>query len=447
MLWLVWQVALANTTVTEVDVLQNIKQHPEWVLAQTVVVSADGNAMMSAAPFTPNITGQYSGYDEYYRRQIGVHQASIRTPLGVEVNAGWTQGIGDFPDYDGRYTVDQGEVTMGVAIPLLEGLWRNEERSQWVIADLERMVAEQTQRQQQLELVTAALLQYWKWRKAMSIESIYLQNLKLAEKRQATFAQQYQVGVRSRLSLIDNEREVHERQQQYLEAVQTRQAEALKLSYYMRHSDGMMMDLDDWSGEQAWSIDVLDTTPLSLDVSLRPDIQIWQWVDEQVATEQQWIQAKRLPKVNLTVQQNRPLAAGETEYGVPENYVGLKYEYAPMLKAERGKLLMIDAKRTAISLYQSKATDKAFQDARTFQQGMLRLEEQITAQQAAVALAEEALRLENVRFDKGGSDLLDLFKRESNLLKAQETLVKLKTAHNIQRVMLQTAIGRFPFQE
>lgn len=183
-MWFLWwmcgflSVAGAGDTLVLSDVLNTLDQHPEWHLASVEARVAEGELWMRSAPFTPSLTGQVSAYDEQYGRQINVHQASIQTPVGLAFQTGWQQGVGDFPAYDGRYTVDNGEVFIGVMIPLLDGLWQNQDRTNWMIQDLQRQVALMNQRQHQLNLTTAAAVQYWKWRKTLSLEALYLRKSK-----------------------------------------------------------------------------------------------------------------------------------------------------------------------------------------------------------------------------------------------------------------------------
>ena len=435
-------VAHAEDTLVLSDVLNTLYQHPEWHLASVEARIAEGELWMQSAPFTPNLTGQVSAYDEQYSRHINVHQASIQTPVGLTFQTGWQQGEGDFPTYDGRYTVDNGEVFIGVMIPLLEGLWQNQDRTNWMIQDLQRQVALLNQRQHQLNLLTAAAVQYWKWSKMLSLEALYLQNLKLAEKRQTIFEQQHRSGVLSKLSLIDNQREVQERRQMYRDTVQQRQVEALKLSYYLRDAYGDMIDLSNHTTMSLLTKSPSSSEEVNLSPLNRPDVQIWDWIESQIQAEQQLAKTKQLPKVNLTLQQMHPMT--QSTYDGVENYVGLKYDFAPMMRAERGKLMVLEAKRSAIEMYRRKSIDKATQEIQSIVLHLDGLTEQIAIQNDVVTLAEEALRLENIRYTKGGSDLLDLFKRESNLLKAQQTLVKLKADVQIQMALIWAATGVFP---
>lgn len=447
-MWFLWwicgflSVVRAEDVLVLSDVLNTLSQHPEWHLASVEPRVAEGELWMRSARFTPNLTGEVSAYDEKYGRQINVHQASLQTPVGLAFQTGWQQGVGDFPAYDGRYTVDNGEVFIGVMIPLLDGLWQNQDRTNWMIQDLQRQVALMNQRQHQLNLITAAAVQYWKWRKMLSLEALYLQNLTLAEKRQTIFEQQHQSGVLSKLSLIDNQREVQERRQMYRDAVQQRQVEALKLSYYLRDVNGDMSDLSNHMAmslltESLSSSEEVNSSPFN-----RPDVQIWDWIESQIQAEQQLAKAKQLPKVNLSIQQMHPMT--QSTYGGVENYVGLKYDFSPMIRAERGKLMVLEAKRSSIEMYRRKSIDKATQEIQSIVLHLDGLTEQIAIQNDVVTLAEEALRLESIRYIKGGSDLLDLFKRESNLLKAQQTLVKLKADVQIQMALIWAATGVFP---
>jgi outer membrane protein TolC len=106
--------------------------------------------------------------------------------------------------------------------------------------------------------------------------------------------------------------------------------------------------------------------------------------------------------------------------------------------------MVLEAKRSSIEMYRRKSIDKATQEIQSIVLHLDGLMEQIAMQNDVVTLAEEALRLENIRYTKGGSDLLDLFKRESNLLKAQQTLVKLKADVQIQMALIWAATGVFP---
>ncbi len=404
------------------SVLSNLPNHPEWTLSNAEIERAKGEYTQAAGVFTPTLVGAISQYDGQYPRDIQQHLVQQHTPWGVSVQGGWQQGVGTFPTYDEYGTTDMGEATIGVSIPLLDGLFVNAEQTALLVQSLNVDLVTLEQQQRRLELLFATERQFWKFQQYWALQQVAAQSLSLADKRQEAFEQQYDVGTKSKLSVIDNQREQQQRRQLWIASQQTTTEQQNKLAYYWRTDSGEMQ-----SPSKILPLSLLELPipqpPIERTWSLsqRPDIAVWTIALQQLDAQLRLVQAKKLPKVNLVMEHDWSIA--DSKYSEP--YVGLKYEHAPLMKAEKGKQQALQSKRTAILQYQSKTLDKATQDMNTLHTGWERLVDQIETQQTVVRLAKEALELERIRFDNGGSDLLDLIKRENNLLKAQKTLIKL----------------------
>lgn len=437
MIWLWVSIAWSNPHPTLTEILQHLPQHPEWKLTHTANQQAKSERLMATAPFTPTLQGKSSQYGGYYPRDNHQHQIHLNTPLGISVGGGWQQGLGDFPDYDGSYTTDRGEFRLETTIPLLDGLWINQARTDLWLADLNVDLVALEQQSTQIKLILQTELAFWNWQQYWALEQVAKQNLALANQRQTVFEKKYAVGSTSRLSVIDNARERQQRQQLWLQSQQQTIAGQNKLLYFWRTEDGQMQASPTVPTLDIQTLSIPQPPPAQWEISNRPDIALYGLIMEQIRLQLQLVQAKKLPKVNLIASYDHAIESTKQS----ESYVGLKYEHAPLLRAEKSKQSALEAKNEAIQLYQRKTIDKANQDLRTLHNRWVQLVNQIETQQEVVKLAKEAVTLEQIRFDNGGSDLLDLIKRENNWLKAQSTLIKLIIEVYVVEAMWRATLG------
>ena len=424
------------------SLIANLPTHPEWTISTAEIERAQGEQVQASAVFTPTLLGSVSQYDGQYPRDLQQHLIQQQTPWGISVQGGWQQGIGTFPTYDEYGTTEMGEATIGVSIPLLDGLFVNAERTELLVQSLNVDWVTLEQQQRRLELLFASERQFWKFQQYWALQQVAEQSLSLAGKRQDAFEQQYEIGTKSRLSVIDNRREQEQRRQLWIGSQQAATEQQNKLAYYWRTESGDMQSPSNIPPLNLFDLPIPQApTDNSWSLSQRPDIAVWDIALQQIDVQLKLIQAKKLPKVNLVMEHDWSIA--DTKYSEP--YVGLKYEYAPLLKAERGKQQALQAKRAAIVQYRTKTVDKATQDMNTLHAGWKRLIDQIDTQQTVVDLAKESLELERIRFTNGGSDLLDLIKRENNLLKAQKTLIKLIAEVYTVEAAWRMMLGELPF--
>ena len=428
-----------------VPALQNLPQHPEWQITEANRAKAEGAYLQSTAPFTPTIQGSMSTYDGKYNRDTQHHSIAIDTPLGINLTTGWQKGVGTFPSYDAYETVNDGELRLATSIPLLDGLRTNSNQTFQLIQELGIDLAEFEQRDIQLQLILKTEHQFWKWQKSLALQCIAQQNVDFAQRRQDVFEKKLKLGAVSRLSVIDNQRELEERKQFLATMQQESTVQYTKFQYYWRDdngymtSDDMPTDVMDWNqivhpvlpNKSVWSVD---------NIKNRPDVLIFDVLLQQLDVDIRLARNKRLPKVDLTMTYDHAISDAYQS----EGYMGLKYEYAPLMKYERGKLNILEAKRNATELYKQKTIEKAITEITALYTQWEQLQVQVHTQQTVVELAEEALRLERIRFDNGGSDLLNLLKRENNLLKAQSTLIKISANLFIVEAMWRNEQGQFP---
>ena len=434
LLWLVWycNIGIASTEAIDAQVvslemvLQHIHTHPNWIIGQNTIEAAEASVMQAQAPFTPTISGQISEYNNKYPRQIQEHKVNLYTPIGAELSTSFERGTGDFPTYDDRETLSTGEIHFQLLLPLLDGLLVNYAQTDLANAKIDVDIEKYKQKQQQLDLLYKATAQYWKWYIAYQLEDLAKQNMDLAQHRQDILEKKYALGTISQLYVLDNKRELQERTQQWLEAQQYRKQEEIQLEYYYRDTTGNMINLRTTRHIPHILDSIIHISiPKKTDAFLqnRPDIVILDMVLEQITNQQRLNNAQKLPKLNLVLESYVPIDEVDK---ANEQYFGIKYEHSPLLRKEKGKEMELDAKIENIEQYRIKNIDMASQDIDGILSNLEQLLLQIQEQQRTIQLAEEVMRLEHIRFTKGDSEILDLIKRENNVVKAKMTLLKLE---------------------
>ena len=439
-MWLLLFASALAAPLTLDEVLDRVDERvPQLAAAEARLHEAEAKVLSKRGAFDPVLSGKGSVYTTKYPRSQLNTSLSAATPWGPSLELGWARGIGDFPAYDGQYeTVENGELYGSLTVPLLDGLGYGKDR-----ASVDGMRAAQAGKQAALvdvqrKLRLVAAKRYWAWVAACQALEVAERQLELAQKRNAAFQREVEVGSRAQLDLLDNERALLERQSELAYAQQKVHLSALDLSLLLRDGAGAPRvpardeAPEHWPALMPLPSEARDLTALSW----RPDRSKLAAELQQATVEERRAQNGVLPKLNVSATSIQPLQDGE-----PTELVGGVSFEAPVAFRESVGERRAATARVAAAREELRALDDQIRVEIDGALETRRLAEvRADAARLAAQRAEQVLQMERRRFELGGSDLFKLLLREEYLGKAQKTAVEAEYALRVADAAVRAAL-------
>lgn len=274
------------------------------------------------------------GFDPVLRAR-GVDQAgtfaSTRVDVGVEqalpfagasTFAGWRLGQGNFPVYYGeRKTADGGEYRAGVNVPLLQNRDIDPRRARLRAAQINERLADPAVRRARLDYQRAAAQAYWAWQAAGGQYRVAQDLLRLARERQTLLDERFKAKLVGETVPVLNRRLAAGREEAQFAAERALQQAALRLSLYLRDSNGdPVVPKPEWLLPQFPDLapERPDEARLAADVSTalaqRPELVRFQLEKERRAVELQLATNQLTPALNVYAQAAQDAGAAKKTF-------------------------------------------------------------------------------------------------------------------------------------
>lgn len=448
--------AVALAPLTFDDVISSTNSHHPLILAAEAKVDVEKARYWE----------QLGAYDLKLKASAQTHplgyydeslvKAGLAQPLPgwgqsvLEVDYQWGQ---DFPDYSGKsITGTGGEVGGKFRVQVLRDLWIDDVRRDRMQADLGRQQAEVSVRQKRLELQRKAASTYWKWVLAGQQVRIAGRLVALARDRNAFIEKQVERGMRPRIFLVDNKRQLLSRTQKLIEAQLKLEQAAVALSIFYRDEEGRPVVP---SFAQVPAIDgrVMVDEKLEVDalveelVRRRPEFAILAMEDKRAQVDAEWAFNQALPTVELMATFNQDMGVSvpspsvaakmQTEVGV-----GVSFAFALQSRKARGKLLQAKAKRRVIDRERRFLKNALIAN---LQAALAQLDlglRRVRVAKEALEASRELEEAERQRLRAGQVDLLTVNLRETATASDALDLAEALTAFETARALTQLTIGR-----
>ncbi len=366
------------------------------------------------------------------------------SPLGPGLEVGWRYGAGDFAVYDGKYqTLDQGELRLGLTVPLLQDLGMSSERAKVLMQDQAAGIAAAERSATAQELAGKAAALYAKWAAAGEKVELARAQLGLAEARMGGIQRQVEEGGLPRVEAVDNARAVASRRAELREAEADLGAAALALSLLLR--DAQMRPvvpapdrLPPRAPPAAPPAGVELEALAAAAVKRRPDLVAIDLLEQSARVDRQRAVSKVLPAVDLAAGLAQDRGAGDPKLGKTEVDLGLQVKLPVALREGRGELARAEAALARVDALRRDLVDTLRAELET---GLLQREAAYARwllMDEAVRAAEEVARLEGRAFALGSSDLFKLTKREETAAKERKAEIEARMELALTEARLRT---------
>jgi len=337
---------------------------------------------------------------------------------GTTFFGGWRRGAGDYPVYEGKsQTAEDGEVRLGVNIPL----WRNREidsrRAKLQQAELGKLIASHEYDQALLDIRRMAGLRYWDWVLAGQRVKVAEHLLRIAEQRDAGIRQRAAAGDIADFEALDNQRAILERRERRVAAQRLLEQSAIQLSLYWRDDDGNpqipvreLLPAGFPTQEPGLNIDP-EQAMLSAQQQ-RPELKRLQLQKQQTETELALQDNQRAPGVDFSVMGAKDLGYSSQKINRDELYLGLNVDIPLQQRVAGGRLQVASANLQRLKWDRQLLEDRINNEIKDSLSAINAARQRVQLSRQQWRAAEKLEQGEQSRFELGESTLLFVNLRE-----------------------------------
>ncbi len=349
------------------------------------------------------------------------NDVSIEQPTGLwgtTFFGGWRRGSGDYPVYEGKsQTAEDGEVRIGVNIPL----WRNRDidrrRASLKQADLGQIIASHEYDQTLLEIRRLATHRYWDWVLAGQRLQVAEHLLQIAEQRDAGIRERVRAGDIPEFEALDNQRAIIERRERRVAAQRLLEQSAIQLSLYWRDAEGQpqvpvneQLPAGFPGQEPAITLDAAEAVQTAH--TQRPELQRLDMQSRQTQTELELQLNQRAPGVDVSVMGAKDIGAGKDKLNRDELYVGLNVDIPLQRRVAGGRAQVAAANLQRLKWERNGLEDRIGAEVKDALSALSAARQRLTLSAQQQQAAQQLEEGERTRFELGESTLLFVNLRE-----------------------------------
>lgn len=413
-----------------------LANHPVVSQADLLTDQAEARLLQARGNFDPKIESdyrfkQFKG-EEYYDNWYSTLKIPLYLPVDLNVAYERNQGINVNPE---NKVPDNGLWSVGVSVPVLQGLITDERRTALRQARLYAEMARAEQQKSVSKALLGAAKDYWDWFYTYNQYQLLLENEELAAFRFQAVRQQVLNGDKAAIDSVEAKI-----------ALQTRGISARQAAIELLNA-ALQLNVNLWSSEQqpmylselAVPQDLLnaDIEDQLLDLLVEralethPELVSIRLKGNALQLDKRLYQNQLLPEAtidyNLLSNDNRRFESGQDPLLVNNYKLGATFSWPLFMRKSRGKLAEAQVKLDQNQLERTFAGRDVINNITTDYNRLVNFTELIILQQEAVSNYEVMVRGENIKFQNGESSLFLVNSRENKLVEARLKLLKIKT--------------------
>ncbi len=435
------------------EVLRSVDQHfPKIRAAFEKTEAARAKQLQSEGAFDLNLNGkaQHLIRGEYPSSSIDTWIEQPTTLWGLKVEAGYRNASG-FPVYDGKnVTSTNGEIRLGVSIPLLRDRAVDDNRFELKNAKLGVERTSQEQRWVRLQSRLKAASVYLKWVALGQKRVVAERLLQIASVRQTGIERQIDSGQIAPIERVDNQRLIISREERLVESTQQFEQASLELSLFWRGEDGRPA-LPTAGALPSWPPASIVDGNLSYDldqaIANRPDVAALRHAAEQLQARVEVSENRLNPTMDLRViasqdsGETRPYAPFAESFNESEVGAALTFKLPIQRRKARGEVDQSLAELAANSAELELTTDVVRMEMAQAKLVVKATHRRTDLGRQATLAALQMESAERQRFEEGQSTLLLVNLRELATAETESRFIEAWADHELARVALQAAAG------
>jgi outer membrane protein TolC len=407
------------------------KYHPLVKQANLKLNEAQAVLMQARGAFDPKIEAEYTEKQYKDQNYYSIFNGSFKIPTwyGIEVKAAFDNSEGIYVNPDLTFP-NAGLTSLGISIPLGQGLFINQRMADLKNAKLQQQLNEAERNLEAIEVLHKASLAYFEWKKNYNEVKLYQEYLKNADVRYLGVLKLIEQGDKPAIDSTEAGITVNLRRLNLESSNLKLQKSRLELSNYLWLENNIPIELDEAlypEDELQKTIKItLETNNLiNFDVNNHPKINALNTKIDMLKTEQSLSANMLLPKIDVSYNYlSEP--SNFDNYRFQDYKIGVNFAFPIFLRKERGKLLLAKLKvqDTEFTLASERVNLKNKIEAQQVE--IASLERQININDNLVSNYNTMLSGEERLFMLGESSLFLINSRENSLVTSQINALKLE---------------------
>jgi len=430
-----------------------LNEHPIAKQAALIEPSRQAQLLQAKGLFDPQLESKFKekffNSNHYYSSaNVGLE---MKTPYAVSLISDYDLNAGSFLNAE-DYTSDKGLFSIGVAVPVLKGLFYDEQRLTKQRAVKLNDIAQVEIKLALNELLFQSAQLYNQWFIAEERLRLTAELVNLSEIRFKAIKQRFEGGDRSGMDTLEAFAQVQNRQIQLLDAKQEMLKSRIALVAFINDQDSTKLSMLNLSvfPNKNFKTEIREWSPHFMQmpqINNHPEVLVTETKIDILMLEQRWKKEKIKPKLDVEyrfLQKDfSPLSPGN--YSTNNYTWGMQFSAPLFLREARGELKMQALKISDANLGLDWKKNQIDQKSQQLQTTFDLVQEQIQLSMQLSSLYQSLLTAENVRFQNGESSVFLLNQRENTYFENQLKLLDL-TRKDFQTRIDQAYLWVLPYE-
>lgn len=393
---------------------------PGLLAAEQKRLASEGDFLAAEGGFDTQlkIQNRWSATGLYENQNYDISLEQPTSLWGTTFFGGWRRGTGDYPVYEGKsITADDGEMRLGINVPLWRDRSIDRRRASLKQAELSRLIAGHDYDLAQLDIRRQAAHRYWDWVLAGQRLVIAEALLKIAEQRDTGIRDRVAAGDIPEFEAVDNQRAIVERRERRVAAQRLLEQAAIQLSLYWRDAHGepqlpvrtqLPTQFPERLPQPTLPLDQAVQTALSN----RPELKRIGLQSKQMATELALQENQRAPGINVSVMGAQDFGTSKSGLNRDELYVGLNVDIPLQRRVATGRAQAAGAQLQRIKWDGDLLQNRIVAEIQDVLSALSAASQRTDLAQQQYDVAQQLEEGERTRFEVGASTLLFVNLRE-----------------------------------
>lgn len=405
---------------------------------------AEAEVRAALGRFDPMLNMSYEYKDKDGNDKLNLFDGSLELPLdmlfGPKLKASYSRGIGSSINPE-SLTTAPGEGSLGISMPILQGIFTDSRRNQLRKAMLRPDLAQAQYRLERNNLLRNAGMRYWDWSEARAAVEVADTMLALAERRLVFITRRAQAGESAVIDSVEIAQEVERRKGERFRALRMDEQLAVDVAVFLWNGNGTPQQT---VGTQPLNLPpIADTTVRAIDAanlarSTRPELRRAEVFQQTSRLDSSLAQEFMRPYIEVEA---ALLAYDVSSLNNTDYKLGVRITQPLLFRQASAQQQTADITVQRADLTRSLIERMVDADAVNAVIAIDRSRERLQASNEEVRLARFMVDAEQRKFVAGESTLLQLNLRERFLAEALLRQVSARADWARARLALQWATG------
>ena len=455
----IWSQALYGQDTLKVLAVEDLfamilENHPVAKQANLLNERARQELRMTRGLLDPSINSKLNHKEFQSKEYFTLWDSYLRVPtwLGVDLKAGYERNNGTFLNPENK-TPAQGLTYAGISVPLGQGLFIDERRSQIRQAQQFPAIAQA----EQLKIINKLLLQaskdYWDWMFYYNKWKLYNEAVGLATVRFNATTERVVQGDMAAIDTVEAQMQVQNFRILLTQAEVEYKNSSLILSNYLWSTEGVPLEITSKTVPPASGLPITMLPNDSIAALINrarvqhPDIVKLRAKLAQQNIERRFIADKFKPKLTLDFNLLQSDFGFQSD-ALSSSYFNNNYKFGAsfaqplFLRTERGKFQMTKLKIQETNLELQQTSREISNSIQASANELAGLQSQLQVQEGLVKNSEALRAGEQSRFESGESSIFLINSRECTLISNKIKLFELKAKYAKSLVLVRWASGK-----